>query len=297
MDIRHLKYFIEVVRCKSFTKASDVLHITQPTISKMIKNIEDELGVVLLDRSTKQVMLTDAGQSILLQAQQIVKSFENLSIELANTIHLKKGKIRMGLPPMVGSRFFPHIIGEFHHKYPNIEIQLIEEGAKKVEEQVEEGHLDIGVVLLPIPSGTFDSFPFVHEKLMVVVYPKHRLAGQTVIALKKLEHEPFILFREGFVLHDRIPEECIRAGFQPKVVYESSQWDFISEMVAAGLGISMLPESICRELNPNRVITIPLVEPSIDWSLAMIWPKEQYISYAVREWINFVKQRLQPKEA
>nr|WP_313789660.1 LysR substrate-binding domain-containing protein [Paenibacillus larvae] len=127
--------------------------------------------------------------------------------------------------------------------------------------------------------------------------PEAPACGTNCYRFKKLEHEPFILFREGFVLHDRIPEECIRAGFQPKVVYESSQWDFISEMVAAGLGISMLPESICRELNPNRVITIPLVEPSIDWSLAMIWPKEQYISYAVREWINFVKQRLQPKEA
>ncbi|MEF3306562.1 LysR family transcriptional regulator [Paenibacillus sp. GYB003] len=292
MDIRHLKYLMEVVRCRSFTKAADTLHVTQPTISKMVKSIEEELGVELLDRSGKQVRPTDAGEAILRQAQLIVNAFDSLSSDLADVVQLKKGKIRIGLPPMAGARFFPKVIGEFRKRYPLIQLELIEDGAKKIEKSVEGGSLDIGVVVLPTDPELFDSYAFVRESLMLLVHPGHRLAGAGDVTLQELRDEPFILFRDDFALHDRIPEACIEAGFRPNVVFESSQWDFISEMVAAELGIAMLPESICRGLDARRIAAVPIRPPGIPWHLAMIWRKNGYMSYALKEWIRFAKERL-----
>ncbi|MGO4107041.1 cidABC operon transcriptional activator CidR [Paenibacillus sp. YAF4_2] len=292
MDIRHLQYFVEVARLQSFTKAAQSLYITQPTISKMIKNLEEELGVVLFERTGKRIALTDAGSILLTQAQQMVQSFSNMNSSLSELMELKAGHIRIGLPPMVGVSFFPRIIGLFREKYPKITMQLFEHGAKKVEADVGSGELDIGVILLPANEERFDNFCFVRQSLMLIVPISHPLADRKDVPLHELKDEPFLLFHEEFTLHDRIIAECEKLGFQPNVVYKSTQWDFISEMVAANLGIAMLPEAICRELDQERLRVIPLTNPSIPWHLAMIWRKDSYLSFAAREWIAFAKETL-----
>ena len=149
MEVRNLEYFLEVARTKSFTKAAQNLFITQPTISRMIKNLEDELEVELFERLGKGVELTDAGQTILLQAQNIVNSVRGLSSDLSDVMQLKKGQINIGLPPMIGANFFPRVVGEFNKIYPRIKVHLWEHGAKKVEDDVAAGRLEIGVTLLP----------------------------------------------------------------------------------------------------------------------------------------------------
>jgi len=292
MDIRHLEYFLEVAKHKSFTKAGEALHITQPTISKMVRNIEDELGVALFDRSGKRVVLTDAGEVIYAQAKHIVMAFHNLSSELDDLRNLKKGHIRIGLPPMVGSRFFPQVIGKFREAYPDITVELVEVGAKRVEADIENGTLDIGVAVLPTKADIFHSFVFVRRQLKLLVHPTHPLAERNEVKLAELAQESFILFREDFALHDRIPAECIRVGFKPRVICESSQWDFISEMVAANLGIALLPETICAELDEEHVRVLSIVEPEIPWHLAIIWRKDRYVSYATNEWIRFTRTLL-----
>ena len=293
MDIRHLQYFLEVAKQKSFTKASQVLFITQPTISKMIKNIEDELGIELFDRRQRKVTLTDAGEIIFEQAQDIVNSFENLSTELNDLMNLKKGRVTIGMPPMVGSSFFPLIIGKFHDDYPGIMVQLVEDGAKSIEQGVENGSLDIGVTLLPpAKSEIFQIFSFVEEELMLVVHPQHWLSGHNECFLCELADESFVTFRDDFSLHDRIISACRLVGFEPQVVSQSSQWDFIVEMVAARLGIALLPAPICRELDSSRFRIIRLVKPGIPWHLGMIWRKDRYLSFAAREWLKFTKRLL-----
>ncbi|WP_028550535.1 cidABC operon transcriptional activator CidR [Paenibacillus sp. UNC451MF] len=293
MDMRHLQYFLEVAHWKSFTKAAQALYITQPTISKMIKNLEEELGVILFDRIGKRIELTDAGAVLLTQAQHIVKSFDDMTSHLDELMKVKRGRIRIGLPPMVGSNFFPRVIGKFREEYPGITLQLFEDGSKKVESEVGAGELDIGVILLPTNDELFESFSFVKQRLMLVVHPSHPLAESKEASLIDLKDDSFLLFHEDFALHDRIIEECERLGFIPDVVYKSSQWDFISEMVAANLGIALLPEAICRELDSKRLRTIPLTNPMIPWHLAMIWRKDSYLSFAAREWIAFTQNMLQ----
>lgn len=289
MDIRHFQYFLEVARQGSFTKAAASLYITQPTISKMIRNMEEEWGVTLFHRQGKGIELTDAGRIMYQQAQHMVEAFDRVSAELGDLMNLKRGHLRIGLPPMIGSSFFPVVIGQFHRKYPQITIQLIEDGAKKVEADVASGETDIGVAVLPVDEEVFHYYSFVEENLRLLVHPSHRLSQRDAVSLAELAEEPFVLFREDFTLHDRIIRECVKTGFEPEVVYESSQWDLISGMVAANLGIALLPETICGEIDASRVAILPLVQPTIPWQLGMIWRKDRYLSFAAREWIDFTR--------
>lgn len=293
MDIKQLNYFVTVAKYKSFSKAGQILHITQPTISKLVKGLEDELGVVLLDRSTKQVQLTDAGEVVLRQAEQIINSFDNLATELSDVLKVHKGNIRIGTPPMVGANFFPRVLAGFNSRFPQINIQLIEDGAVKVEQAVSAGELDLGVAVQPFMQDTFDFFPFFAENLRLVVHPSHRFAKRREVELSELKNEVFIFFREDFTLHHFIRAKCQDAGFMPQVLFESSQWDFISEMVAANLGIALLPETICKELDEQRLKSINLVSPSIPWNLALIWRRDRYLSFATREFIRFTREMLQ----
>lgn len=287
MDIRHLLYFSEVARLKSFTKASQTLHITQPSISKTIRLLEEDLGVTLLDRSGRQVELTDAGKAVWKQSQSIITSFQNLNSALADVMNLQKGNLVIGLPPMVGKSFFPRAIGQFSRIYPDINIQLLEVGSKRVESGVEDGSLELGVVMLPVKENTFEFFSFVEDPLMLLVDPDNPLAAKPVVDFADLANQSFVQYREDFALHDRIWERCVQSGFEPRIICESSQWDFMVEMVSAKLGIALLPKRICRELDPKLVITIPLAEPTILWHLAIIWKRNKYLSFAAREWLKF----------
>lgn len=291
MDIKHLQYFIEVTNFNSFSRAAEHLYITQPTISKMVKNLESELGVTLFDRSGKKMALTDAGRIILEQAKLIDKAFNNLETELDSLLGLKKGHIRIGLPPIFDAHFFLKIVGTFHEKYPGITFQLVEDGSKKIEEDVGNNLLDVGVVVLPTNNDVFGHFSFMEEDLNLVLHPSHQLADRKEVNLAELAEESFILFNKDFVLHDRIIASCNSAGFNPQIISETSQWSFIKEMVASKLGVSLLPESICRHLTKD-VRAVKVVNPSISWNLAIIWGKDQYLSYAAKEWLQFTKQHL-----
>jgi DNA-binding transcriptional LysR family regulator len=291
MDIKQLQYFIEVAKYNSFTKAAEQLFITQPTISKMIKNLEDELGVVLFDRSRKKLILTDAGRIIYEQALLVDKAFHNLESEMDNLFGLKKGHIRIGLPPIFDPRLFPKLVGSFHEKYPAITFELMEDGSKKIEEEVANHELDIGVVVLPTNNDVFQYFSFMEEDLRLIVHPTHPLADLEEVNLSELSKESFIIFNKDFVLHDRIISSCNQAGFNPHIISKSSQWSFIEEMVSCKLGVSLLPESICSHLT-TKVKTIKVMNPSIGWNLAIIWSKDQYLSFAAKEWLRFTKEQL-----
>lgn len=293
MDIRHLEYFSEVARHRSFTKAAQVLHVTQPTISKMIKTLEEELGITLFSRSAKQIELTDAGEAVFSQAQHVLSAFENLTSELSDVMNIKKGSIRIGLPPIASSSVFPRVMGEFNKVYPDINLEIIEVGSKIVERGVEDGTLDIGVVCtLPEKQGVFEMFSFIKDPLMLIVHPEHPLGARQEITFADLKHESFVLYRDDFSLHDRIIERCIQSGFHPRVICESSQRDFMTEAVAAGLGVAFLPGKICRELDKARIKALPLSEPAIHLQLAVIWKKDKYLSFVSREWLKFTSNLL-----
>ncbi|WP_348538019.1 LysR family transcriptional regulator [Paenibacillus sp. CCS19] len=288
MDIKHLQYVIEVARAGSFTKAAQTMFVSQPTISKMIKSVEEELGAQLFDRSGPRIVPTDVGQLIVDQANVITHAFDNLTTGIDELASLRRGKLRIGLPPMAGASYFAEPIGRFHAMYPGVTIELAEDGAKRIEADIENGTLDFGVVLLPTKSELFESILVADEQLMVLLHPSHRCANKATIALAELAEEPFISFSEGFALHDRIPAACLAAGFRPNIVCESSQWDLIVRLVAANLGAALLPESIGREAG-DGVAAVSLEQPAIPWRLAFVWRKDRYLSYAAKEWIRYLR--------
>ncbi|HWO96212.1 MAG TPA: LysR family transcriptional regulator [Bacillus sp. (in: firmicutes)] len=288
MDVRQLQYFYEVAKQKSFTKAAEVLHISQPSLSKMVKSLEDEIGIKLIDRSGKRIQLTDAGEIVFQQAEVVLNSLNDLSNSLYDLMNLKRGIIKFGIPPIIGTLFFPRIIKSFRDSYPLIHIQMTEFGAKKTERIVEQGEVDIGVVLLPVDETKFESIPFAKEKLQVVMPKNHSFAKRQFISLTELKDESFIMFHEDFSMHEIIYNECLRAGFQPAIAYTSSQWDFIGEMVAANLGIALFPESICQKLNHDYVSIVDL-DDTIPWELGLIIKKDRYISIATKAFLDHLQ--------
>lgn len=290
MDILHLHYFIEVARQKSFTKASQTLHVSQPSISKVIKTLENELGVTLLERMGREIELTDVGGAVFERAQSVVNEFHSLSTEIHDVVHSGRGKMTIGLPPMVGARFFPQMIKEYKRAYPGIALKLIEVGSKQVELDVKNGLLDIGVVALPLTEKDIASFPIVREHLQALFRADHPFAALPSVHLRRLKDENFILYRDDFSLNDLIYQECEKTGYAPNVVCQSSQWDFIAEMVGARLGIALMPKTICKDLDRSRFAYVPLENAPIPWNLAMIWKKNKYISFAARQWLELSRR-------
>lgn len=294
MDIRHLEYFAEVAEHLSFTKASQTLHVTQPSISKAIKNLEGELGVPLFYRSSKQLELTDAGKAVLINAKEVLQAFKNLTLELTDIMELKSGEIRIGIPPIVGAAFFSKFISQYKEKYPLVKITLTEVGTKKIKRGVEEGTLDIGLICtLPAPNSSFEIINVIKDPLMLIVHRDHGLASKKEVHFSELDNEPFILYRKDFTLYDLIIEECSKNNFQPNIVCESSQKDFLLGMVEGKMGIALLPSKICKNISNDEIAVIPLVQSNVNLELGMIWKKNKYLPFTVREFITTSRQYLE----
>ncbi|WP_409299739.1 LysR family transcriptional regulator [Peribacillus sp. SCS-155] len=289
MELRQLRYFIEAAEQKNITKAAQNLHISQPALSKMLKSLEEELGMPLVQRSIKSSEITDAGEIVAEYSKKILGLVDEMKTTLNDMTDLLRGEINIGLPPIIGSLFFPKIMAVFHRDYPNIKINITEYGAARVVRSVEQGEFELGVAVLPLEESEFNIYPIVKEELRLVVPGQHQLSGRKEVHLKELSQEEFIFYSEEFALYDIIREKCIAEGFEPKILFKSSQWDFMTEMVAANLGITILPESICNRLEEKNVSIINL-KPVSPWHLALITKKNRYISYAGRSFIQFLQK-------
>lgn len=294
MDIRQLEYFVEVAKQLSFTKAAASLHVSQPSISKAIQNFENELGVPLFYRSSKQLELTDAGQAVLVNAQQVLASFHNLRSELTDLMNLQKGQIRIGIPPIVGAEFFSKLISLYKEKYPYIEIQLTEVGTKRIREYIEAGQLDIGLVCNTSTYEQLETISFLKDPLQLIVHQDHPLASKKRIELKDLKEESFIIYRKDFILYDKIIEECSKEGFFPTIACETTQKDLFIEMVQAKVGIALLPQKIAEKIPYTTIKRIPLKEETIHLELGITWKKNKYLSFAVREFIQLIHEMMLP---
>lgn len=287
LELRQLQLFIEVAKHKSITKAAESMHLSQPALSKSIRVLEEELGMTLVIRANKTSDLTDAGKIVLEYAQKMVGILSEMKTTLNDITNLSRGQITIGLPPIIGSLFFPRVIAKFHHAFPNIELNITEYGGARVVKSVEEGEFELGVAVLPIDEKQFDVYPIVEEEMKLLVFKDHRLASRKVVDIKELKEEEFIFYHEEFALNQIMRNQFIEVGFEPKILFQSSQWDLMTEMVAANLGITILPRSICnRAFNPDlRVIEL---KEDILWRLAVITKKDRYISNAGRTFIDFI---------
>jgi DNA-binding transcriptional LysR family regulator len=292
MNIKQLETFVTVARQLSFTKASEEMFITQSSVSKIIKSLEDELSVQLFYR-TPQIRLTDAGKELYRHSVDVLSMLDNIPIEIGNLSKLKKGRVRIGIPPIIGSSFFPGVIGSFKAKYPEIDIRLTEVGSKVIIDELENGNLDVGIVCsYPSNRDEYHIYPLVKSQLMVGVHADNPLASRESLSFSDLRDESFVLFKEDFSLYDSIMEGCSQNGFSPNIICNSSQKDFILEMVASKMGITCLPLVTCAHVNNDSLRFVPLENPRIFLSLLITWKRNRYLSYASREWIRFTSETL-----
>jgi DNA-binding transcriptional LysR family regulator len=294
MDVRNLAAFIEVVRRGGFSRASETLHLTQSAVSKAVKAIEEELGQPLLVRLGRRVALTDAGRVVFDRAQAVFSVLHSIEEEVAEVGAVRRGHLRLGIPPMVGGAFFPPVLGDYRCAHPGVVLELREVGARSVEALVMEGEIEAGATVLPTDRSAFEVVPLMRDVLRAVVHPRSPLARRRSVALRDLERVPFVLYREDFALHLHILDACRREGFSPQVASESSQWDFMAAMVAADVGVALLPRTICRRLDSAQVKVLPLVEPELRWDLALIWKKDRHLSPAARAFIEVVRRHAEP---
>lgn len=292
MDLRQLEFFLKVAQEQSFTGASKLLHISQPTISKTIKSLEDELGAILFIRDNKQILLTDIGKSLFERVISIVGDLNSLTKEISLVTELKKGEIFIGIPPIIGVSFFPDLIGAFKDEYPNIEIQLLEVGTKEIEKEIVLGTLDIGIICnISNNKNQIEQKLLTKDPIQLILSKDHPLSEKGFISFSELSNEKFILFSSNFSLYDKIINCCKETGYSPYILCESSQRDFILEMVRVTNGIAFLPQRSCNSIDPNLYSVHNLSDHNLLLELSLIWKKDVYISFATKVFIEFVNQR------
>ena len=202
MDLFQLTYFIEVAHKKSFTKASKSLHISQPSISKGIKALEEHWGVQLFDRKGKNVELTETGSYLLPKIEELIKGFTQLNEEMESPQLLNAGKLSVGVPPMIGSSVIAPFIAHFINKYPKIELEMKEVGSQDVVSAIDDGLIQVGFVALPITTEIpYEFFIFHEEPLDVVLWPDHPLASRPSLTLSDIKDETFVFYPNGFSLN------------------------------------------------------------------------------------------------
>jgi DNA-binding transcriptional LysR family regulator len=290
MEFRALRAFVEVVRQGGFSNAARAVFATQSTVSKAVKQLEQEIGTPLLDRLGHSNVLTAAGEIVYRRGLRLLTDREDLLAEVAEVRGLKRGILRLGLPPVGSSTLFAPLFAIYRKRYPGIEVRLLEHGSDQLEEVLRAGEIDIAGALLPT-SPDFDSVPVRREPLVALLAASHPLAKRRSLTIRELATTPFILFESGFTLHRIVLDASRRSGFEPQVVARSSQIDFMVELVAAGLGVAFLPRMIARQRAHTAVRHVLLDEPDTDWEMAMVWRRGGYLPAAANAWLDLVRER------
>lgn len=289
MEFRPLRAFVEVVRQGGFSQAAKTVFATQSTVSKAVKQLEDEIGAPLLDRIGHGSVLTAEGEAVYRRGVKLLADREDLFTELAEIRGLKRGVLRLGLPPVGSSTLFAPLFAVYRQRYPGIEVRLVEYGSDKLEESLRAGEVDFAGALLPT-SQEFDWELVRREPLVALLASGHPLAGRASVSIADLRDTPFILFESGFALHRIILDVSRRAKFEPDIVAFSSQIDFMIELVGAGLGVAFLPRMIAAQRRKEGISHVLLDEPDTEWNMAMAWRSGAYLSAAAKAWLDLVRE-------
>jgi DNA-binding transcriptional LysR family regulator len=289
MDFRPLRAFIEVVRQGGFSQAARAVFATQSTVSKAVKQLEEELGLPLLDRIGHRSTLTSAGEVVYRRGLKLLADREDLMAELDEIRGLKRGFLRLGLPPVGSSTLFAPLFAIYRQRYPGIDVRLVEHGSAQLAQALRAGEIDFAGLLLPAPPDI--EWTVVRREPLVAVLPaSHPLRGRPSIRLAELGETPFVLFESGFALHRIVLDACARAGFEPNVVAYSSQIDFMVELVGAGLGVTFLPRMTATQRHTLRVCQVLLEDAGTGWDMAMAWRRGAYLSGAAQAWLDLVRE-------
>ena len=288
MNLKVLRCFVEVVRKGRFSAAAQVVCTTQSAVSKAIKSLEDDCETVLLERMGHGVSLTAAGEVMYRRALAILTEKESLDAELADLNALRQGTLRFGVPPVASNILFSKQFTEFHRRYPQIRIELREAGCYALEEAVQQGELEMALALLPV-SDSFETSPVCDEPLVALLPEGHKLCSRDSLQLEDLDGSAFIQFVHGFALNPRIRAACLQRGVHLHEALCSGQMEFIISLVAAGLGMALVPRLLVAGKTSPGVHTVLLDEDTLRWQAVLAWRKGYRLSPAAKAWLELMQ--------
>ncbi|MGZ9571503.1 LysR family transcriptional regulator [Alcaligenes nematophilus] len=285
MDIRSLRYFIETVKHQSFTQAAQSLNVTQSTISKMVKQLEDELGEPLLIRDHRQLQLTDCGKVVLERGQEVLQSMQGLLREVHEVQALQRGRLDLGIPPMINV-LFTEVLKTFKNRHPQIELILHEETGMGIERMVAAGTVEMGLSILPLgPELNVSATPVAKHAVWAIGHKDTLTGAQKKIKLRELEKHPLIFLGEDYALTRMLRRTFAHAGLRANIAAQSNQWDWVASMAQAGMGVALLPQPFLSRLEPGDWVAKEVVEPALNWEVALLW-NGRYLSQAARAWLQ-----------
>lgn len=288
MDIRQLEYFQMAGKLGNITRAAERLHVSQSTVTLAIQRLEEQLGLQLFDRSQKKLILSTEGHVFWERISGILLQLDDAIAEAQQYRDLQKGKLKLGVPSMIGSFLFPELLSAFTAQYPNLQLTILEEGSKILREALERDELDLAIVNLHQTPPKLDTLAMTRNEFVVCLPLNHPLAARDAIEIAALKDEQFIMFKEDAYNRQAVVQACEAKGFTPKILLSSSQVETHKELVAKGLGISFLIDKIAAK--SKQLAARPLTEP-IYLEFGLAWKKDKYLSRAAQAFIDFVTDK------
>lgn len=289
MEIRVLRYFLTVVREESITKAAEVLHITQPTLSRQLAQLEEETGVKLFSRGTRKISLTSEGILLRRRAEEIMELVDKTERELSMQEEMIEGTVSVGCGEVGAVSLLPDIFRSFHEKYPMVNYDLFTGNADLVKERMEAGLLDIGLLLEPI---SIDKYDFIRlkqkERWIVLMRPDDPLAEKEAITPEDLADLPIIMARRSSVQNE-LANWFGSYFHQLNILFKSNLPTNGAIMVEHGLGYALVIEGCVPFWDKNRLVSRPL-SPELTATCVLAWKRQQPFSLAVTKFIEHMKR-------
>ncbi len=288
MEIRVLRYFLTVVREESITKAAEVLHITQPTLSRQLAQMEEEIGVRLFDRGTRKIRLTNEGLLLRRRAEEILQLVDKTEKELVEQEEQVEGKIAIGCGEVASVQMLPDLIRNFHQKYPLVTFDLFTATADLVKEQMDKGLLDLGLLLEPIEMGKYEFIRLeMKERWVVLMLPDDPLTGKKYVKADELAELPLILPRRMQVQSE------LASWFGDyyknlNILFTSNLSTNGAVMVSRGLAYSLVIEGAVPFWDSSKIACRPLY-PELMATCVLAWKREQPFSLAATKFIEYAK--------
>jgi LysR family transcriptional regulator, hydrogen peroxide-inducible genes activator len=242
MEIHQLRYFLAVASTCNFSRAAEQCRVAQPSLSQQIMKLEDELGERLFERTKREVSLTPAGERLRAHAERVLDELEQARASVCEEGGVVRGRVELGVLPTVAPFYLPERLRDFAAKYPDVEVVIHEDTTAQLARAVVAKEIDLALVSLPVAQRGLSSVTLFEEPLLAALPSDHPLAKKRKITLADLEHEPFILMQEGHCLSGQALAFCRMEGFAPKVSFRSAQIETMRAFVAAGWGVSVVPQ-------------------------------------------------------
>jgi DNA-binding transcriptional LysR family regulator len=278
MELRHLRYFAAVAENGGFGRTARLLHVSQSAISEQIKDLEEELGVALFDRSRRLIQLTHAGELFLKEVRGILSAVDFAVLNVQRSVRGEVGKLTIGFFVGGTGSSFPRIIREFRKRSPDVQLSLVEMAPAMQHQALAAGSIDIGFTrpLQSADSIELRSEYYQTERLLAIVHRSHKLAKRRHISIRELAQDTFVVNDRNYssAVFDKIITLCSNAGFSPRIGSVATVSPGVIALVEAGAGVAILPEG-SRVLSRNEVVFIPLSEADATIDLVIAWSRQR----------------------